>query len=241
VTPRGHVSAIMTELEAQTHNVLVIEDDADVRSAVERVLNGVGYTVESASNGQSGLELALSHRPELVLVDVGLPDRDGVSVTRELRERGFRSPILMLTARGAVSDKVSGLEAGADDYLPKPFDLSELLARVKALLRRASIAADHTLRAGDIVIDPLTRRVHRQGREIELTQKEYALLEFLVRNAGRPVSRSLIAEQVWKYDVDPATNVVDVYINYLRKKLGDDKARPLIRTVRGVGYMINGA
>jgi DNA-binding response OmpR family regulator len=231
----------MTDIDSQAHSILLIEDDPDVRSAVERVLGTAGYAVQSARDGQSGLELALSQRPELVLVDVGLPDRDGVSVTRELRDKGFRSPILMLTARGTVSDKVSGLEAGADDYLPKPFDLSELVARVKALLRRASIAADHTLRAGDVVIDPLTRRVERGGREIELTQKEYALLEFLVRNAGQPVSRSLIAEQVWKYDVDPSTNVVDVYINYLRKKLGDDKAQPLIRTVRGVGYMISGA
>jgi DNA-binding response OmpR family regulator len=222
-------------------NVLLIEDDPDVSSAVERVLGSAGYSVHSARDGQSGLRLALAERPELVLVDVGLPDRDGVSVTRELREKGFRSPILMLTARGSVSDKVSGLEAGADDYLPKPFDLTELIARVKALLRRASLSADHTLRAGDVVIDPLTRHVERAGRTIELTQKEYALLEFLVRHAGQPMSRSKIAEQVWKYEVDPATNVVDVYINYLRKKLGDEKTRPLIRTVRGVGYMINGA
>jgi DNA-binding response OmpR family regulator len=231
----------MTDLDTQTRTILLVEDDPDVRSAVERVLSSAGYTVQSASDGASGLQLALSQRPDLVLVDVGLPDRDGVSVARELRERGFRSPILMLTARGTVSDKVSGLEAGADDYLPKPFDLSELIARVKALLRRASIAADHTLRAGDVTIDPLTRRVERGGRGIELTQKEYALLEFLVRHAGQPVSRSLIAEQVWKYEVDPSTNVVDVYINYLRKKLGDDKTQPLIRTVRGVGYMISGA
>jgi DNA-binding response OmpR family regulator len=212
-----------------------------VRAAVERVLANAGYTVQTASDGQSGLRLALSVRPEVLLVDVGLPDRDGVSVTRELREKGFRSPILMLTARGTVSDKVSGLEAGADDYLPKPFDLTELTARVKALLRRASIAADHTLRAGDVLIDPLTRHVERGGRSIDLTQKEYALLEFLVRNAGQPVSRAIIAEQVWKHEANPSTNVVDVYINYLRKKLGDDKSRPLIRTVRGVGYMISGA
>lgn len=231
----------MVETEPRVHNVLLIEDDPDVSSAVERVLGSAGYAVQSASDGQSGLALALSQHPELVLVDVGLPDRDGVSVTRELREKGFRSPILMLTARGSVSDKVSGLEAGADDYLPKPFDLTELMARVKALLRRASLSADHTLRAGDVTIDPLTRRVERAGRLIELTQKEYALLEFLVRHAGRPMSRSKIAEHVWKYDVDPATNVVDVYINYLRKKLGDEKTQPLIRTVRGVGYMINGA
>ncbi|MGQ0712480.1 MAG: response regulator transcription factor [Gemmatimonadaceae bacterium] len=231
----------MVETEPHVHNVLLIEDDPDVSSAVQRVLGSAGYAVQSASDGESGLSLALSQQPELVLVDVGLPDRDGVSVTRELREKGFRSPILMLTARGSVSDKVSGLEAGADDYLPKPFDLSELMARVKALLRRASIAADHTMRAADVTIDPLTRRVERAGRVIELTQKEYALLEFLVRHAGQPVSRSKIAEHVWKYDVDPATNVVDVYINYLRKKLGDEKTQPLIRTVRGVGYMIDGA
>ena len=231
----------MTDVDARAHTVLLIEDDPDVRAAVERVLTTAGYTVQTASDGQNGLRTALSRRPELVLVDVGLPDRDGVSVTRELREKGFRSPILMLTARGTVSDKVSGLEAGADDYLPKPFDLTELTARVKALLRRASIAADHTLRAGDVMIDPLTRRVERGGRSIELTQKEYALLEFLVRNAGQPVSRAVIAEHVWKHDANPSTNVVDVYINYLRKKLGDDKSRPLIRTVRGVGYMISGA
>jgi DNA-binding response OmpR family regulator len=231
----------MTDVAAGTHTVLLIEDDPDVRAAVERVLANAGYTVQTASDGQSGLRLALSVRPEVLLVDVGLPDRDGVSVTRELREKGFRSPILMLTARGTVSDKVSGLEAGADDYLPKPFDLTELTARVKALLRRASIAADHTLRAGDVLIDPLTRHVERGGRSIDLTQKEYALLEFLVRNAGQPVSRAIIAEQVWKHEANPSTNVVDVYINYLRKKLGDDKSRPLIRTVRGVGYMISGA
>ena len=231
----------MTDIDARTHTVLLIDDDPDVRAAVERVLATAGYTVQTASDGQNGLRLAFSWRPELVLVDVGLPDRDGVSVTRELREKGFRSPILMLTARGTVSDKVSGLEAGADDYLPKPFDLTELTARVKALLRRASIAADHTLRAGDVMIDPLTRRVERGGRSIELTQKEYALLEFLMRNAGQPVSRAIIAEQVWKHDANPSTNVVDVYINYLRKKLSDDKSRPLIRTVRGVGYMISGA
>lgn len=232
---------IMVESETHAPTVLLIEDDPDVRSVVERVLGASQYTVQSAEDGGSGLRLALSNRPDLVLVDVGLPDRDGVSVTRELREKGFRSPILMLTARGTVSDRVSGLDAGADDYLPKPFDVSELLARVKALIRRAALAADQTLRAGDIVIDPLKRRVERAGREIELTQKEYALLEFLVRNAGQPVSRSRIAEEVWKYDVDPATNVVDVYINYLRKKLGDDKEHPIIRTVRGVGYMIDGA
>ena len=231
----------MTDVDTHARTVLLIEDDPDVRSAVERVLATAGYTVQTASDGQSGLRLALSSRPEVLLVDVGLPDRDGVSVTRELREKGFRSPILMLTARGTVSDKVSGLEAGADDYLPKPFDLTELTARVKALLRRASIAADHTLRAGDVMIDPLTRHVERGGRSIDLTQKEYALLEFLVRNAGQPVSRAIIAEQVWKHEANPSTNVVDVYINYLRKKLGDDKSRPLIRTVRGVGYMISGA
>ena len=137
----------MSDTETQPRTILLIEDDPDVRSAVERVLGGAGFSVQSASDGEGGLRLALSQRPELVLVDVGLPDRDGVSVTRELRERGFRSPILMLTARGTVPDKVSGLEAGADDYLPKPFDLTELIARVKALLRRASLAADHTLRA----------------------------------------------------------------------------------------------
>ena len=221
--------------------LLVVEDDDDVLSVLRKVLLAEGYVVHTAQDGESGLASALDLEPDLMIIDVGLPRRDGVNVTRELRNRGFHKPVLMLTARTSVSDKVSGLDAGADDYLPKPFDLTELVARVKALLRRATLTvAETVLRARDLSLDPISRRVERAGRELELTQKEYALLEYLMRNAGRPVPRQKIAEHVWKYHEEPGTNVVDVYINYLRKKIEDDKHNPIIRTVRGVGYMVEG-
>ena len=219
--------------------VLLIEDDADILAVVERILAGEGYAVHAARDAEAGLTMALDLQPDLVIVDIGLPNRDGMDLTRDLRARGFQAPMLMLTARTSVADRVHGLDAGADDYLPKPFEFPELVARVKALLRRATMTAASTvLRARDVTLDPIRRRVERGGVPVELTQKEFALLEYLLRNAGRPVSRQQIAEHVWKQQVDPSTNVVDVYINYLRKKLGDDRDDPLIRTVRGVGYMI---
>lgn len=219
--------------------VLVVEDDRDLLSVLQRILGNEGYQVRSAQDGESGLLDALDHAPDLVILDVGLPRKNGVEVARELRQRGFRAPMLMLTARSSVSDKVSGLDAGADDYLPKPFEYPELLARVKALLRRATITAGSAvMRVRDLSLDPISRRVERGGREIELTQKEYALLEYLMRNAGRVVSRQMISEHVWKQQVDPLTNVVDVYINYLRRKLEEDRHNPLIHTVRGSGYVL---
>ena len=219
--------------------VLVVEDDVDLLAVLERILSGAGYRVRTAEDGDAGLTMALEERPDLVILDVGLPTKNGMEVTRELRTRGFRSPMLMLTARSSVSDKVTGLEAGADDYLPKPFEFPELLARVSALLRRASISAQASvLSVGDLSLDPISRRVTRGGQAVELTQKEYALLEFLMRHAGTPVSRQTIAEEVWKQQVDPLTNVVDVYINYLRKKIDSDSEKELIQTVRGVGYML---
>ena len=219
--------------------LLVVEDDRDLLSVLQRILTNEGYKVRSAQDGEAGLIAALDYSPDLLILDVGLPVRNGVDVARELRARGFRAPMLMLTARGSVSDRVSGLDAGADDYLPKPFEYPELLARVKALLRRAIITAESTImRVRDLTLDPISRRVERAGREIELTQKEYALLEYLMRNVGRVVSRQMISEHVWKHQVDPLTNVVDVYINYLRKKLDDDKVHPLIQTVRGSGYVL---
>ena len=224
---------------ATSTTVLVVEDDRHLVSVLERILAAEGYAVRTAQDGQTGLMLALQLKPDLVIIDVGLPQRDGVDVTRELRERGFREPVLMLTARSSVPDRVSGLDAGADDYLPKPFEYAELVARVKALLRRASNATASTvLRVRDLTLDPITRRVERGGKVVDLTQNEYALLEYLMRNAGHPVSRHQIAEHVWKYHVDPGTNVVDVYINYVRKKIDRGKENPLIQTVRGVGYML---
>ncbi len=229
----------MTVSAAAPPKILVIEDDGDLLRVLQRILAGAGYTVTTATDGESGMQHALADEPDLIIVDIGLPLKNGIEVTQELRNRGQLTPMLMLTARTSVNDRVTGLDAGADDYLPKPFEYPELLARVKALLRRSTITAGSAvMRVRDLTLDPITRRVERGGREIELTQKEYALLEYLMRYAGQPVSRQTITEQVWKQQDDPLTNVVDVYINYLRKKLGDDKSQPLIRTVRGVGYVI---
>lgn len=229
----------MSEHANGAQSVLVVEDDRDLLSVLQRILSGEGFEVRSAQDGEAGILEALDHAPDLVILDIGLPRKNGVEVARELRGRGFRAPMLMLTARSSVSDKVSGLAAGADDYLPKPFEFAELLARVKALLRRSVLTAEGAvMRVRDLSVDPLSRRVERGGKEIELTQKEYALLEYLMRNVGRVVSRQMISEHVWKQQVDPLTNVVDVYINYLRKKLEEDRNHPLIHTVRGSGYVL---
>ena len=228
-----------TPRSEQQARILVVEDRPEVLDVLQRVLADSGYDVHTATDGDAAVATALDLTPDLVVLDVGLPKQDGFSVTAELRRRGFRAPVLLLTVRGAVSDKVAGLEAGADDYLAKPFDYDELLARVRALLRRATFRADDALlRAGDLTLDPLTREVTRAGRPVSLTQKEYALLEYLVRHAGRSVTREQISEQVWKSPFDPSTNIVDVYINYLRKKLEVPNAPPLIQTVRGVGYVL---
>ena len=220
-------------------SVLVVEDDPDLLTVLPRILSTAGYVVRTAADGEDALSKVLDDAPALAILDVGLPKLSGYELARELRSRGYQFPLLMLTARVSVDDKVSGLDAGADDYLAKPFEYAELLARVKALLRRSTITAgSSTMRVRDLSVDPVARRVERAGKVIELTQKEYALLEYLVRNAGRIVSRQMISEHVWKHDVDPLTNVVDVYINYLRKKLDEDKNNPLIQTVRGRGYLI---
>jgi DNA-binding response OmpR family regulator len=226
--------------DAPMHDsVLVVEDDPDLLAVLPRILSTAGYLVRTASDGEDGLNKVLDNAPAIAILDVGLPKLSGYELARELRSRGYQFPVLMLTSRVTVDDKVSGLDAGADDYLAKPFEYAELLARVKALLRRSTITAgSSTMRVRDLSVDPVARRVERGGKVIELTQKEYALLEYLVRNAGRIVSRQMISEHVWKHDVDPLTNVVDVYINYLRKKLDEDKHNPLIQTVRGRGYLI---
>jgi two-component system response regulator MprA len=227
----------ITERPAAT--VLVVEDRREVLEVLQRTLSDNGYAVLTADDGDVGLQMALDHQPDLVILDIGLPKRSGLLVARELRNRAFTAPVLMLTARDTVSDKVTGFDAGADDYLAKPFDYDELLARVKALLRRASIRAGETMmRIDDLSIDPISREVTRAGKKLALTQKEYALLEYLMRHAGIPVTREQISEQVWKQPFDPTTNIVDVYINYLRKKLETDGASPLVHTVRGVGYVL---
>lgn len=223
----------------KTRKILVLEDREEVLDVIEKTLRSQGYDVVTGTDGETGLVIALDQNPDLLLLDIGLPRKSGLQVARELRSRGFQAPILMLTARDTVGDKVEGLDAGADDYLAKPFEYDELLARIRALLRRAASRAEASiLRVGDLTIDPLTREVRRGDREVSLTQKEYALLEYLVRHADIPVSREQISEHVWKHELDPSTNIVDVYINYLRKKVDHEAERSLLHTVRGVGYML---
>lgn len=222
--------------------ILVVEDRPEVLEVVRRTLVANGYAVETALDGEEGLQKALDLQPSLVILDVGLPRLDGLDVAKELRHRAFHAPVLMLTALDTVPDKVMGLDAGADDYLPKPFDYDELLARIKALLRRAKLRAEEvTLHVGDLTLDPLTRQAARGERTIALTAKEYALLDYLMRNAGRALSRDQISEQVWKQPFDPASNIVDVYVSYLRQKIDDPVlGPPLLQTVRGKGYMLKG-
>lgn len=219
--------------------ILVVEDRREVLDVLHRTLSDNGYEVITATDGDLALEVALDRLPDLIILDIGLPKKNGFAVARELRARAFTNPILILTARDTIQDTVAGLDAGADDYLSKPFDYDELLARVRALLRRAALRAEESLlRVGDLVVNPIAREVTRDGRKILLTQKEYALLEYLVRHAGLPVTRDQISLHVWKQDFDPTTNIVDVYINYLRKKLEQAGDRPLVHTVRGVGYVL---
>jgi len=232
----------MPEARVETKRILLIEDRREVLDVIGRTLTSNGFGVLTATDGPTGLRVALDERPDLIILDIGLPKLSGLHVARELRERAFTAPILMLTALDTVPDKVSGLEAGADDYLAKPFDYDELLARVRALLRRSTREPDATIvRIGDLTVDLVTRDVTRRGRAISLTQKEYGLLEYLVRHAGTPVTREQISEQVWRQPFDANTNIVDVYINYLRKKLDVDDLPPLVHTVRGVGYVLRPA
>jgi len=217
--------------------LLLVEDDRDLRRFLSKAFREEGYGVTETDSGDRALDRALGGGYSCIVLDVMLPGRDGFSVVGELRQRGMFTPVLMLTAKDELESRVRGLEGGADDYLTKPFDLSELIARVHALIRRAELRhKDATLKAADILLDPLTRRVTRDGRVVDLSPREFALLEFLMRNAGRTVSRSRIGEAVWNYKFDPETNVVDVYVNYLRKKLTFAGRAAPIRTVRGSGY-----
>jgi DNA-binding response OmpR family regulator len=220
--------------------ILVVEDDRDLRRFLSKAFREEGYGVAEAESGDRALERALDGTYHCIVLDVMLPGRDGFSVVAELRQRRVHTPVLMLTAKDELESRVRGLEAGADDYLTKPFDLSELIARVHALIRRAKLRhTDATLTVGSLVLDPLTRRVTHDGRVVDLSPREFARLEFLMRNAGRTVSRSRIAEAVWNYKFDPETNVVDVYVNYLRKKLTFAGQSPPIRTARGIGYRLD--
>jgi DNA-binding response OmpR family regulator len=226
----------------ETMHILVVEDEQRLAVLLRRVLMEERHTVDLAYDGPSGLDLALSGTYDLIVLDWMLPGMDGIAVCREVRTEKVTTPILMLTARGSVEDRVTGLNTGADDYLTKPFAMEEFLARVNASLRRRDRALDAgtTIQIGDLSLDLVRHEVRRQGREIALTAKEFALLEYLMRHPGQVLTRTQITDHVWRYDLEGLSNIVDTYIHYLRDKVDRGFPRPLIRTIRGVGYKIEG-
>jgi two-component system OmpR family response regulator len=218
---------------------LLIEDDATIAEFIGRGLREAGFSVEQAADGESGLQLATTGAHDVAIVDRMLPRLDGLAVIQEMRRRKIATPVLILSAKHTVDDRVAGLEAGGDDYLIKPFAFTELLARVQALIRRATGGpASNTVTVGELTLDLRSRRVTRAGREIELRAREFTLLEYLMRNAGRVVSKTMILSHVWDYNFDPRTNVVDVLVHRLREKIDKGFEQKLIHTVRGIGYAL---
>jgi heavy metal response regulator len=218
--------------------ILVVEDEKKVSSFIKRGLEEERYEVEIANDGEEGVKMALEKAFDLIILDWMMPKKDGVAVLKELRDRRQSTPVLMLTAKDTVEDIVTGLDSGSDDYLTKPFAFAELLARVKALIRRSEMDRGAELRFSDLRIDPVGHKVWRGEREIDLTAKEYALLEYFMRNPNQVLTRTMIADHVWDYTFDSFTNIIDVYVNYLRKKIDRDAPQKLIHTVRGVGYIL---
>lgn len=217
--------------------ILIVEDEKKVASFIKKGLEEESYAVDVSYDGMEGGYLAEINPYDLIILDIMLPQKSGLAVLRELRDKEINTPILLLTAKGSVEDKVTGLNAGADDYLAKPFVFSELLARVRSLLRRGGEKAP-ILKFADLTMDPVTRKVARGGVDIELTSKEYALLEYLMRRPNQVLTRTMISEHVWESDFDTFTNVIDVYVNYLRNKIDKGFDKKLIQTVRGVGYIL---
>ena len=218
--------------------VLVVEDDKKTASFVRKALQAEGFAVDVCHHGDDALAAARIAPFDGIVLDIMLPGRDGLSVLRQLRERKNATPVLLLSARGEVNERVEGLNAGADDYLPKPFELAELIARVRALTRRSAENKSNILRVADLVLDTISRHARRGESDIELTAREYRLLEFLMRSAGRLCGRMMILEKVWDYDFDPNTNLVDVYIMRLREKIDANFEPKLLHTVRGTGYVL---
>lgn len=219
--------------------VLVVEDEPGIALFVRQGLSEAGYAVDVAGDGEEGLDYALAAEYDAIILDILLPRMDGLDVLRQVRDRGVMTPVLLLTARDAVEDRVQGLDAGADDYLVKPFAFSELLARIRALLRRPPLQAGAVLRVGDLEMDVARHEVRRAQRVVELSPREFALLEYLMRHPAQVLSRTQIIEHVWNFDFSYESNVVDVYIGYLRRKLNRGSDTPLIQTVRGVGYRLS--
>jgi heavy metal response regulator len=218
--------------------ILLVEDEKKVASFVKKGLEEEYYSVDVAFDGKNGLHLALTGEHDLIILDVMLPHKDGFSILKEIRSEKISTPVLFLTAKDTVSDKVQGLDIGADDYLPKPFAFEELLARVRALLRRHSSQKDLILKVFDLSLDTQTHTVTRNNLEIKLTPREYSILEYLMRNKNRVISRTVLSEHVYDYHFDSNTNVLDVYINKLRNKIDKNSDSPVIQTIRGVGYII---
>ena len=218
--------------------VLVVEDERKVAQFTKKGLEEEGYAVDLAFDGEEGLTMALDRVHDLIVLDISLPKMDGLQVLKKLRREKVPTPVLLLTVRATIEDKVLGLDSGADDYLTKPFAFQELLARIRALLRRKAEAGPPLLRFADLVLDPARRLVTRGEEKIELTSKEFSLLEYFLRNPGRVLSRAMISEHVWDYDFDTESNVIDVYVNYLRRKVDSGREKKLIQTVRGAGYVL---
>lgn len=221
--------------------ILVVEDELEVRDFLLRVLREASWAADTAADGARALEALAANEYDLAVLDVGLPDIDGFEVCRRMRARGDQTPVLVLTARNAVNDRVRGLDAGADDYLAKPFAVSELLARLRALARRPATSLDPVLSLADLVLEPASRRVSRAGRDVALSAREYGLLEYLMRSLHRVVSRGQILEHVWDDNFDPVANAVDVLVGRLRRKIDQDGLPPLLHTVRGAGYILTDA
>jgi len=226
-------------MSTETAHVLVAEDDRSLRESLEAAIGLDGYRVTFAADGAQALTAVVEHQPDVVVLDVSMPHVDGLSVARTMRARGDRTPILMLTARDTVADRVAGLDAGADDYLVKPFALDELLARLRALLRRVSVVdADGPIAVGELALDPLSRTATRGQRHLELTKTEFDLLELFMHNAGIVLTRDVIYERIWGYDFETTSKSLDVHVSYLRRKLEIDGEPRVLTTVRGIGYLL---
>ena len=232
-----YIILCILKIKGNNMRILVVEDERKVASFIKNGLEEERYIVETACDGPSGLEMAMNNQFDAILLDVMLPGKDGFTVLRELRDASVSTPVMMLTARGTTEDRVQGLDLGADDYLPKPFSFEELAARLRSILRRSSPEKSTKLRCGDLLLDTVSHLAFRFNKEIELTTKEYALLEYLIRNKNRILSRSTITQHVWKHNFDPESNIIDVYIKRLRSKIeNEDGTKPLIQSIRGVGY-----